>query len=129
MQGSRKFSTPCCLAALLLAIIPIACGGPKEADPDLARKALVTVLDAWHDGRSVDEASNISPSTTVADPDWQAGYKLAKYEVAGTTSSAGFDLMIPVELWLRDPKGKDVRHKVRYTVSLTPARTVLRAPL
>jgi hypothetical protein len=64
----------------------------------------------------------------VADPAWKAGFKLARYEVAEATSAVGFDLKIPVELWLQDPKGKEVREKVRYTVSVQPARTVLRSP-
>ena len=47
-----------------------------------------------------------NPPITVADPTWKAGYKLSGYEVAETARAAGFDLKIPVELSLEDPKGK-----------------------
>lgn len=117
-------------ALFLLATLLAGCGdGLKEADPNLAKQALVAVLDAWHEGRSIDDVSNGPPVMTVSDPAWKGGYKLSKYEVAEATQTAGFDRTIPVELWLQDPRGKAVRQKVRYTVSLEPTRTVLRSPL
>jgi len=116
------------LAALLLAALPFGCGGPKPADPDQARATLAMALDAWRDGRTIDEVTNGSPPITVADPAWKAGFKLSRYQVAETTRAAGFDLKMPVELWLEDPKGKALQEKVKYTVSVQPARTVIRAP-
>ena len=86
-------------------------------------------LDAWRDGRTIDDVTNGSPPITVADPSWKAGFKLSRYQVAETARAAGFDLKIPVELWLEDPKGKAVQEKVKYTVSVQPSRTVIRAPL
>jgi hypothetical protein len=129
MPFSHKPSAACRLGAWLLLALPLGCGGNQEvADPDQARQALVSVLDAWHDGRSLDEVTGGNLGTTVADPSWKAGFKLSRYEVAEATQTTGLDRMIPVELWLRDPKGKEVRQKVRYTVSLAPSRTVLRSP-
>jgi hypothetical protein len=129
MKRSLKSSNFCRVGAWFLAILPFGCGHQEAADPDQARKALVSVLDAWHDGRAVDEVSKGSLAMTVADPSWQDGFKLTKYEVAEATKAAGFDRTIGVELWLEDPKGKPVRKKVKYTVSLQPSRTVLRSPL
>ncbi|HZW32843.1 MAG TPA: hypothetical protein VFF52_19165, partial [Isosphaeraceae bacterium] len=62
-------------------------------------------------------------------PSWKAGFKLSRYQVAETARPAGFDLKIPVELWLQDPKGKAVQEKVKYTVSIQPSRTVIRSPM
>ena len=56
------------LAALLLAALPFGCGGQKPVDPDQARATLAMALDAWHDGRTIDEVTNGSPPITVADP-------------------------------------------------------------
>jgi hypothetical protein len=117
------------LASLAIAALASGCGGQTPADPDQARATLATALDAWHDGRTIDEVTNGSPPITVADPAWKAGFKLSRYQVAETNRAAGFDLKIPVELWLEDPKGKAVQEKVKYTVSIEPSRTVIRAPL
>jgi hypothetical protein len=116
------------LAALLLAAVPFGCGSPVPADPDQARATLATALDCWRDGKTLDDVTNGSPSITVADPEWKAGFKLSRYQVAETTRATGFDLKIPVDLWLEDPKGKAVQQKVKYTVSVQPSRTVIRAP-
>jgi hypothetical protein len=116
------------LMALTLAAAP-GCGRQQPADPDQARATLATALDAWRDGRTIDDVTNGHPPITVADPSWKAGYKLSRYQVAETARAAGFDLKIPVELWLEDPKGKPVQEKVKYTVSIQPARTVIRSPL
>jgi hypothetical protein len=128
MKHARKLSAPGRLVALLLAALPLGCGGPKPADPDQARATLALALDAWRDGRTIDEVTNGSPPVTVADPAWKAGFKLSRYQVAETSRAAGFDLRIPVDLWLQDPKGKAVQEKVKYTVSTQPSRTVIRAP-
>jgi hypothetical protein len=117
------------MTALALGVLPLGCGGQKPADPDQARATLTTALDAWRDGRTIDDLTNGSPSITVSDPSWKAGFKLSRYEVSEASRAAGFDLKIPVELWLEDTAGKAVQEKVKYTVSVQPSRTVIRAPL
>jgi hypothetical protein len=129
MRCTRRSLAAAWLAAPLLAILPLGCGGQKPADPDQARATLAMALDAWKDGKTIDDVTGGSPPITVADPSWKAGFKLSRYQVAETTKAAGFDLKIPVELWLEDPKGKAVQEKVKYTVSVQPARTVIRSPL
>jgi hypothetical protein len=129
MTRAYRAIAPAVLTALVLAASPLGCGGQKPADPDQARATLAMALDAWRDGRSIDDVTNGSPPIVVADPSWKAGFKLSRYQVAETARSAGFDLKIPVELWLEDPKGKPVQEKVKYTVSVQPSRTVIRSPL
>ncbi len=129
MRRTRGSLAAAWLAAPLLAILPPGCGGQKPADPDQARATLAMALDAWKGGKTIEDVTGGSPSITVADPSWKAGFKLSRYQVAETTRAAGFDLKIPVELWLEDPKGKAVQEKVKYTVSVQPARTVIRSPL
>jgi hypothetical protein len=117
------------LAALSLAALPLGCGGPEPAQPNQARATLAIALDAWRDGRTIEDVTNGSPPIIVADPSWKAGFKLSRYQVADTARAAGFDLKIPVELWLEDTKGKAIQEKVKYTVSVRPSRTVIRSPL
>lgn len=116
------------LAVLIMLVLPIGCGGPQPADPDLAKETLSLALDAWREGRTPDEVTGGSPPITVADPAWKAGYKLSGYQVSEAMKGVGFDLKIPVELSLQDPKGKTVKENVKYTVSVEPTRTVIRAP-
>ena len=129
MRRSNKRPAGAWLASLVLAAMGPGCGGQKPADPDQARATLATALDAWHDRKTMDDVTNGSPPITVADPSWKGGFKLARYEVGQSAREAGFDLNIPVELWLEDPKGKEKREKVKYTVSVEPSRTVIRSPL
>lgn len=129
MRRSHNGPFPARFAGLLLAAAILGCGGPKPADPDQARATLAIALDAWRDGKTMDDVINGSPPITVADPSWKSGLKLARYQVGDSTRAAGFDLKIPVELWLEDPRGKSSREKVKYTVSIQPSRTVIRSPL
>jgi hypothetical protein len=129
MRRSYRAMAAPALVVLSLVALPFGCGGQQPADPDQARATLTTVLDAWRDGRTMDDVTNGSPAITVSDPSWKSGFKLARYQIGESTKAAGFDLKIPVELWLEDPKGKAVQEKVKYTVSVQPARTVLRSPL
>ena len=128
MKLAHERTTLTFFAVLSLASQVPGCGGPVAADPDRARATLTFALDAWRDGRTIDEMTSGSPPIVVADPAWKAGFKLSRYQVADTTRVAGFDLKIPVELWLQDPKGKAVQEKVKYTVGVHPAQTVIRAP-
>ena len=128
MKHFHRIRAAAGLFGLALAVVPPGCGGPKPADPDQARATLTIVLDGWRDGRTMDQVTNGSPAIVVSDPAWKAGFKLSRYQVAATNRTAGFDLKIPVELWLQDSKGKDVQEKVNYTVSVQPSRTVLRSP-
>jgi hypothetical protein len=116
------------LSVLVLSVLPLGCVGQAPADPDQARATLAMALDAWRDGRTMDQVTNGSPPITVSDPLWKAGVKLSRYKVAETANPTGFDLKIPVELWLEDSNGKARQEKVKYTVSVQPARTVLRSP-
>ena len=128
MKLERSQLFICRLATLLLLALPLGCGKLEPTDPDKARETLRLALDAWRDGRTLDEVTNGNPPITVADPSWKAGLKLSSYQVANATKAAGFDIKIPVELSLVDQKGKAIQEKVKYTVSVQPARTVIRSP-
>src|SRR4051794_41119044 len=131
MTSDRKYQAPLPLAYLFMIVLPMGCGGlppprpgparetpptppyPRRHPParDLAREPPSPPLAAGRAGRSVDALTGGSPPITVAAPAWKAGYKLTSYQVADSTRTAGFDLKIPVELSLRDLKGKAVKEK------------------
>jgi hypothetical protein len=116
------------VALLALTVVPsiFGCGQAGADDPASARDVLLTALDAWKAGKTVDAARG-ETGVIVGDPQWQVGYKLVRYEIGGEARPAGFDLNYPAELWMEDAEGRPAREKAVFTVSTRPARTVTRA--
>ena len=113
------------LAAMMIAAGVAGCGGQTPADPDEARATLTLRprrLARRPDDRGRDQTKPVhSRSRSLVDGRTQAFSLRGRRDRTAT----GFDLKIPVELWLEDSKGKEVREKVKYTVSTKPARTVI----
>jgi hypothetical protein len=115
------------LAVALVLVFAVAlpgCGGAaaaRPADPDLARKALHDVLDAWQRG-----AAHDASAVRVADEDWLSGAKLVSYKVADRDEPVGARLRCRVDLTLRDARGKTVARKAVYDVTTDPAPIVVR---
>jgi hypothetical protein len=115
--------------APLAVFLAAGCGGPSlqaPADPARAREALQSALDAWQRGEPPDSLRVASPAVLVKDPDWSAGYRLARYEIGADGDRAGVDLRYPVRLTLTDARGRTVRRNITYTVGTSPALTVVR---
>jgi hypothetical protein len=123
----RTASVLCRALLALAALAPAGCGHAGADNPDQARQVLGAALEAWKAGKSV-EAAQGETGIVVGDPQWQAGYKLVRYEVADEARPAGFDLSYPAELWLEDARGQPAHEKAAFTVSTRPSRTVIRAP-
>jgi hypothetical protein len=118
------------LAALLALIAVAGCEGtaaPVVADEEKARKTLETAMTAWQQGETVDGMKKASPSIVVADPKWERGDKLSKFEVSGGGKPSGAERAFTVTLWLVDSKGKDAREQVVYKVGTDPILTVFRS--
>lgn len=114
--------------AMALAVASAAgCGQAGAHDPEDAREVLVTVLDAWSAGLSMEDAGR-QTGAVVTDPRWEAGDRLVAYEVRPETRAVGFDLGYTVELTLESAAGKTTREVAAYTVSTSPRRTVIRSP-
>jgi hypothetical protein len=101
------------------------CNGSPAADTAQVEEILRSVLDAWKEGRKLDEPAG---ADHVAEPRWKAGYRLERYEVGSKFEPTGLDVSCPVELWMRSPAGKAVHEQVHYIVSTTPRRVVIRSP-
>jgi hypothetical protein len=109
--------------ALLLAALA-GCGGPRPADPSVARSALTAGLDAWKAGQKPDSLKSHTPPVQFGDEDWIQGHKLLDYEVLGDGKSAGAGLEFSVKLKL---EGRKVGERtVPYRVMTDPAVSVVR---
>jgi hypothetical protein len=114
---------------LPLAVLLAAGCGPRlqaPADPAQARDALRTALDAWQRGDRPDALRAASPAVHVNDPDWSAGHRLTRYQIAAGGDRAGTDLRYPVRLTFTGPKGQTVQKNTAYMVGTSPVLTVVR---
>lgn len=106
------------------------CGGnsaPVAAPEDQARTVLDQALDAWKSGKSIADLKSASPSIIAADPAWEKGSKLSRFEVQGPGKPAGAEQLYTVKLWLADSAGKEAEQQVDFKVGTKPILTVFRS--
>jgi hypothetical protein len=116
------------LLFLILSALLAGCRPPAQpADPDRARTVLREALDAWRNGDTPESLRGRSPSLTVVEPRWKAGFRLLDYELVGDGGPAGFDWQGTVKLSLQDPAGKKQQEKAVFNVSTAPALVVVRS--
>jgi hypothetical protein len=116
------------LVVLLMVVSPAGCRRtalPEAADPAKARTVLCQALDAWKSGGTADSLRT-GQSITVIDPQWQDGYRLAHYELAGDGTIRGCDWRCVVSLSVQDASGRRSSLHAVYTVSTSPALVVVR---
>jgi hypothetical protein len=118
-------------AGLLLGAIAVSsgCGAgqtPRAADPDQAHQALRTVLDAWKSGEMPADLGKRTPPIRVLDLDWQAGHALLGYQAGAEGKRVGHDMNYPVQLELRNSRGRTIKKTAVYTVTTHPEVLVLR---
>lgn len=115
-------------AALAVAIAATAAGCSQgvahPVDPDSARAALKTTLDAWKEGKTPDSLASASPAIVAQDMEWMSGAKLLDYSVVSDTpADANLDARVKLTL---SAKGKKVEREAKYLVTTSPAVTVFR---
>ena len=98
----------------------------EPVDATVARETLAHVLEAWHDGQSIESLQKESPPIVVQDFDWMGGLKLLDYEVLGPGKEANANLIARVKLVLQKPDGETQEMTVTYLVGTAPALTVFR---
>jgi hypothetical protein len=119
----------CFLLAATACLLLTGCLGsrlPPETDATKGREALTTVLDAWSKGKTPEDLKAASPSIIAYDPDWAAGQKLAKYEIAPGDKRYGVDLLLKATLTLGGASGPTRDKKVNFTVAIGSSTVVLR---
>ncbi len=118
------------LATLL--IVAAGCSGRSEPanktpyEPEQARAALVTALDAWKKGEA-GKLARRAPPIRFVDDDFALGMKLSDYELVEPDAPIGLHTNVPVILSLRDKHGKVVRRETQYQVATEPGLAVLRS--
>ena len=93
--------------------------GPRTAapvEPEKARAALRTALDAWKAGRPIESLAGESPPIVAQDFDWMAGGRLVEYQVLGDGTAEDANLRVRVELTVRNPHGRTSTKTVAYIV-------------
>lgn len=117
------------VAALLVALAGCS-PGPRTAapvEPDKARAALRTALDAWKAGRPIESLAGESPPIVAQDFDWMAGATLVEYQLLGDGTPEDANLRVRVQLTVRDRQGRTTTKTVPYVVGTDPKLTVFRA--
>jgi hypothetical protein len=116
-----------CLLAIGFAALISGCS--KDAVPvesAKARETLVTALDQWKAGSSVEALQKASPPIFVNDTDWSSGSVLKEYRLMddGKEMDIYFSCLVELKLVLRD-KSQVVR-TVTYMVRTSPELTIKR---
>jgi hypothetical protein len=117
-------------AAAACAALAGCSGGPRTAapvEPDKARAALRTTLDAWKAGKSPESLARADPPIVAQDLDWMTGSKLTEYELADDGKAEDANLRVRVRLTVRDTQGKTTTKTAVYVVGTDPKLTVFRA--
>ena len=63
-----------------------------------ARKALTAALDAWREGKALDQIGASNPKVEAQDIQWRDGKKLAAYEIVGPTTGDDQNTRFKVKL-------------------------------
>lgn len=119
-------------AAILVVWVALApgCAKPPPAapvEPDKARAALRTTLDAWKAGRPIDSLGQESPPIVAQDYDWMGGAKLTEYKVLDDGTAEDANLRVRVQLVVQSAQGRTQTKTVTYIVGTDPKVTVFRA--
>lgn len=119
------------LAALAAVLFLAGCDDgippPETADPDAARSTLQRALEAWQSGQTIAQAKDATPSIIAADPLWEQGRSLSKFEILGAAQESGAEQVFDVKLWVTDADGNESEQTVAYRVGTQPVLTVFRA--
>lgn len=107
------------------------CGpdGPPVAapvEPEMARAALRSTLEAWKAGRKPADMMATDPPVVAQDMDWTAGTRLVGYELLDDQPMDA-NLRANVKLTLHPTGGKETVKTVAYIVGTDPKLTVFRA--
>jgi hypothetical protein len=105
------------------------CGEPGRSypvEPEKARQALRSTLDAWKEGKTPDDLRRWAPEVVAQDRDWKGGSRLIDYRLLDDGEALDDNLRVQVELTLRDPEGKERKKTVFYVITTRPAITVFR---
>jgi hypothetical protein len=111
---------------VLILLCAAGCGDPSPpvANPQHARVALETALNAWQKGETTESLKTGSPAIHFNDPDWRSKKKLVKYEIE-SEHAHGNSWHCDVLLTIQDGAGA-TQQKVGYIIDTDPTLVVVR---
>lgn len=108
----------------------VGCGGPGSSSSapveSEVRSLVAEALDAWKAGSAADALARRSPPLRFVDPDLASGMKLVQFTIGEPGKAYEYVCDIPVELTLRDRRGRAVSRRAVYQVATQPGPSVLR---
>lgn len=112
----------CCVVSLA------GCGKqlPENVDPEQARQALQTGLDAWKAGKSNVELGSLQPPIVMNEADWTNGGRLVDYKMNETGTLDGRQVRWVVQIKLQDKTGKVSERKATYIIDTIPRIVIVR---
>lgn len=122
------FQVSCVLAIGFSALISGCSNNGKAVPVDSAqaRKTLVTALDQWKAGISIEAVQKASPPIFVNDTEWGSGSVLKEYRLIDDGKEMDIYLSCAVELKLVLPDKSEVVKSVTYMVRTSPELTIKR---
>lgn len=112
--------------AILLGLITPGCQQTSRdlaLDEAQAREACKTALEAWQSSK---KPQDLKPDIIASDYAWNSGSELVSFDFLPGERSDGTNLHIPVQLTLKDGKGREASSKATYVVGTAPVVTVIR---
>jgi hypothetical protein len=112
----------CCVSALA------GCGQPvaEAVDPDQAKQALRTALDAWKGGKTSAELEAQQPSIIMNESDWTGGSRLLDFTMDEAGRLDGRQVRWVVRIKLQDRSGKVTERKANYIIDTVPRIVIVR---
>ena len=117
---------------LPLALVLLAAGCRSEpveppGDAELARSTLTQVLDAWKAGKTSGDLKSGEPVVFARDEDWDAGRKLADYEILEEPVQNGGEWRVLASLSVVGNQGRTSPTRVYYSVTPGSPASVVRS--
>ena len=109
-------------SAILMGCSPSAPPVVEVAD---GRSVVEAALTSWRNAEAVQSVRDAKTSTFVAEPRWEAGWKLDGFEIVDQTID-GYQARCKVQLSMTDPSGKPIKESAEYLATSSPKRTVTR---
>lgn len=98
----------------------------ENVDPDQAKQALQTALDAWKDGKSNAELGSLQPPIVMNEADWTNGGRLLDYKMDAAGTVDGRQVRWVVQIKLQDKAGKVSERKATYIIDTVPRIVIVR---
>ena len=128
----KRFTKRWSLRWLMISVALPGCGqkqAPVPADPDQGRAVLLAALTAWKDGGQCDQLKERRPPIIVNDPDWIAGRRLKRFQLADGHEYHGSQLRCAATLTFEGENGVTTEKKVTFLIDTSPVLVIVRGDM